>query len=231
MTNVSIYSASPVAAAGFAAIIGGIEGFRLSGTWSALGPLEEHVRTERPDLLLLELTPAVTLDVIRRLLSAVPAPALILSVGAAPAEFISQILGLGVRGVLGRNSSVEFHTKCFCEVAAGTMWVDPEIGRRLLLTDRIALTPRERQLMGLLAQGLRNKEIAWSMGISEGTVKVYLSRLFTKVGASDRFELALLALRNVVAGGASVPERDRDRSVPFQIPRFVSRERAESVAR
>jgi hypothetical protein len=85
--------------------------------------------------------------------------------------------------------------------------------------------------MGLLAQGLRNKEIAWSMGISEGTVKVYLSRLFTKVGASDRFELALLALRNVVAGGASVPERDRDRSVPFQIPRFVSRERAESVAR
>ena len=49
----------------------------------------------------------------------------------------------------------------------------------------------------MLAQGLKNKEIAFRMGIVEGTVKVYLSRLYSKLGVNDRFELALLTLRNM----------------------------------
>lgn len=51
--------------------------------------------------------------------------------------------------------------------------------------------------MTMLAQGLRNKELAYRLGITEGTVKVYLSHLYEKVGANDRFELALLALKNL----------------------------------
>jgi hypothetical protein len=53
----------------------------------------------------------------------------------------------------------------------------------------------------LLAQGLKNKEIATCLGITEGTVKVYLSHLFKKVGAKDRFELALFGLKNMVGAG------------------------------
>jgi hypothetical protein len=52
----------------------------------------------------------------------------------------------------------------------------------------------------LVTQGLKNKEIASVMGITEGTVKVYLSRLFGKIGARDRFELALIGLRNAPSG-------------------------------
>jgi hypothetical protein len=48
----------------------------------------------------------------------------------------------------------------------------------------------------LIGQGLRNKEIAFALNITEGTVKVYLSKLFSKVGVSDRYELALLGLRH-----------------------------------
>ena len=55
--------------------------------------------------------------------------------------------------------------------------------------------------MSLLSQGLKNKEIATALNISEGTVKVYLSRLFQKLGVKDRFELALYGLKNLTPGG------------------------------
>jgi DNA-binding CsgD family transcriptional regulator len=71
---------------------------------------------------------------------------------------------------------------------------------QLLLTKRVSLTRREGQLVGLIAQGLKNKELAYALGITEGTVKVYLSRIFKKLGVNDRFELALYALKNVVSG-------------------------------
>ena len=55
---------------------------------------------------------------------------------------------------------------------------------------RVTLTPREREIVGLLRQGLRNKQIAVEMGITEGTVKIYLFRLFHKLDVRNRFELA-----------------------------------------
>jgi DNA-binding NarL/FixJ family response regulator len=58
------------------------------------------------------------------------------------------------------------------------------------------LTQREAQLVNHVRNGLKNKEIARALGITEGTVKGHLSRLFRKVGARDRFELALVGLKN-----------------------------------
>ncbi len=55
---------------------------------------------------------------------------------------------------------------------------------------KVSLTPREREIVALLRQGLRNKQIAGEMGITEGTVKIYLFRLFHKLGVRNRFELA-----------------------------------------
>ena len=71
----------------------------------------------------------------------------------------------------------------------------------------MALTQREGQLVSLLSQGLKNKEIATTLMISEGTVKVYLSRLFQKVGVKDRFELALFGLKNLTTGQLPVGEK------------------------
>jgi two-component system nitrate/nitrite response regulator NarP len=56
-----------------------------------------------------------------------------------------------------------------------------------------AITARERAIVGLAAQGVRNREIADQLGITEGTVKVYLHRIYEKLGVSNRTELALLA--------------------------------------
>jgi DNA-binding CsgD family transcriptional regulator len=84
------------------------------------------------------------------------------------------------------------------------------------------LTPREAQLISLLVQGLRNKEIAACLGITEGTVRIYLTKLFIKAGARDRFELAVFGLKNAYCGhafwdgqNAFVTEGDEARARPI----------------
>jgi len=76
---------------------------------------------------------------------------------------------------------------------------------------------RRRDLITLLAQGLKNKEIATALGLSEGTVKVYLSKLFLKLGVKDRFELALVSLRNLQYGAApATPAQLRSLFLPTE---------------
>jgi DNA-binding NarL/FixJ family response regulator len=105
-------------------------------------------------------------------------------------------LDSGAAGVLNDVSSAEDVLACLEAVTSGLRWVPPSVTQAVLNTRRCHLSRREGQLLKLIAQGLRNKEIAYALSITEGTVKVYLSRLFTKVGVSDRFELALLGLRH-----------------------------------
>src|SRR5580765_4724649 len=77
------------------------------------------------------------------------------------------------------------------------MWMERSLANLLLHSRPVPLSRRQTQLLGLLVQGLKNREIAAEMGISEGTVKAYLTTLFEKVGARDRFELALYGLKNL----------------------------------
>jgi DNA-binding CsgD family transcriptional regulator len=98
----------------------------------------------------------------------------------------------------------------------------------------VALTQREGQLVSLLSQGLKNKEIATTLMISEGTVKVYLSRLFQKVGVKDRFELALFGLKNLTTGQIPVGDKShRPSAMPGLRSLVLDRpvERAEAPTR
>ena len=79
----------------------------------------------------------------------------------------------------------------------GELWLEKALTDTFILGRTVKLSPREGDLVRLLAQGLKNKEIATVLSISEGTVKVYLSKLFVKTGAKDRLELALFGLRNM----------------------------------
>jgi DNA-binding NarL/FixJ family response regulator len=117
---------------------------------------------------------------------------------------------MGVSGILCRNSRAELHLECLLTVARGEQWVDSRLAATLKESRQIHLSPRERQITSLLLQGLPNKEIAWQLGLSPGTVKVYLSRLFYKVGVADRYELALLALRNFTVDTRNASQRPGD---------------------
>jgi DNA-binding NarL/FixJ family response regulator len=74
--------------------------------------------------------------------------------------------------------------------------MDKNLSGKTLYSHVTPLTQREAQLVNFLRNGLKNKEIARALGITEGTVKGHLTRLFRKVGVRNRFELALFGLRN-----------------------------------
>jgi DNA-binding NarL/FixJ family response regulator len=185
--------------------------------------LIERAEVEHPNVILLELTSSITLDTLRKLMAVAGGAAVVLWIDEVSTEFASQALAIGVRGLLRKSLSLELQAKCMRKVAAGEMWVEKALSDKLLSTRRVNLTTRERELLGLLSQGLKNKEIGFEMGITEGTVKVYLTRLYKKVGTADRFEMALFTLKNSSAqqGGGPVSSSQ----APF-VPSFVTMERA-----
>jgi DNA-binding NarL/FixJ family response regulator len=173
--------------------------------------LIEGLRTQCPALLLIEMTPDITLNVLGQLRVAAGDAHIVLWVDAISTEFASQAIGLGVRGILRRNLPTNLQLQCFRDVARGEMWVEKPLSDGILCSVGVRLARRESQLIGLLVQGLKNKEIAWRMGLTEATVKVYLSHVFKKVGVSDRFELALFALKNIYGIKVGDPSAAMDR--------------------
>jgi two-component system nitrate/nitrite response regulator NarL len=219
MTNVLFYCVQPVLVTGLQTVLAPLNSLMLSGVCSTIPQLMEHVQTQPPDLLLIELTKDVTLEVLTKLRSAAANTPLILWTESITTEFALQAIGVGVRGILRKSLPVELHVKCLLKVASGELWVEKALSDKLLSTKRVVLSPRERQLVSLLVQGMKNKEIAHSLNISEGTVKVYFSRLFQKVGVRDRFELAVFAMdqlsvsQGTISGSISAARREQSPAV------------------
>lgn len=119
-------------------------------------------------------------------------------------ELFYQAREAGVCGVLCTRRTATEIVNAICAMAEGQLFFDPLLQQPAAESRAFHLTPREGHLVELLTQGMKNKEIAYHLGITEGTVKVYLSKLFQKVGAKDRFDLALSGLKNL--GLASTSE-------------------------
>ena len=107
----------------------------------------------------------------------------------------------GVNGIVLKNGAEDSLIECLDTVVAGRRSIDPDLLQRALDISLDGgkgdplnrLAPRERQIAELVAQGLRNREIAERLTMSEGTVKVYLHGIYQKVGVENRTALALLA--------------------------------------
>ncbi len=157
----------------------------------------------RPDILLLDLQmPGGSgMDVLRRVRSAKQPLKIILLTAAIDDGALLEAKALKVHGIVLKNSDPAFLLDCLDSVRHGRSWFDPELAERarLLARSRKAagsrppLAPRERQLIGFVRKGLRNREIAEQLGVTEGTVKVYLHAVFEKLGVSSRTELAIRA--------------------------------------
>ena len=112
-------------------------------------------------------------------------------------------LRLGAMGIVLKESSPEVLLECVRKVHRGEHWLDHDamsraVGRVLRRESATreaarALTPREIEMVELIAQGLRNKVIADRLSISEGTVKIHLHNIYEKLGVDGRLELVLYA--------------------------------------
>jgi two-component system response regulator DesR len=207
MTRILLYSDEPILAKGLESVLRQVEGFELLPTCITLAGLMEQISQGSPDLVLMDLTPEITFAVLSEMKHAMANSRIVLWVNTISTELAFQAMGLGVRGILRKTLPTELQVKCLQKVQAGELWFEKALTDSFLCARRVALTQREGQLVSLLSQGLKNKEIATTLMISEGTVKVYLSRLFQKVGVKDRFELALFGLKNLTTGQLPVGEK------------------------
>ena len=169
----------------------------MAGTGEAA--LEAMVEI-KPDILLLDIQmPGGSgLDVLRQLRAEKSPVKVILLTAALDDAALLEAKALKVRGIVLKNSDPAYLLDCLDSVSAGRMWIDPELAKRSrkLATSSNAglqLAPRERQLIAFVRRGLRNREIAEQLGVTEGTVKAYLHAIFEKLGVSNRTELAIRA--------------------------------------
>ncbi len=133
-----------------------------------------------------------------------PTRAVLLTAHVDEAKLVEAIR-LGVYGVVLKEMAPKMLMECVRKVAAGEKWFEQQavaramdrMNKRETELDRLKrlLTPRELELVGLAAEGLRNKEIAERLSITEGTVKIHLHNVYEKLGVTGRPQLILYATR------------------------------------
>jgi two-component system nitrate/nitrite response regulator NarL len=169
------------------------------------------VREKEPDVLLLDLRmPGLDgLSVLQSLKAGgCKTRIIILTASEDKNEFV-QAMKLGCSGIVLKQTATELLYKSIRKVHAGEIWLDSHttaaVMRQFAAPSRMSgaerkgrerspLSQREREIVALVAQGFKNKEIAEKIFISEQTVKNHLHNIFDKLGVSDRLELALYAI-------------------------------------
>ncbi len=193
----------------------------VAGTIELATGATEQIRQLRPDIVLLGWP--VTTPASQRIFAAVLEGKLptriILMVPDDGKEDLLDAIRMGCSGILPKRTSTELLLKSIRKVHAGEIWLDristADVIRRLakkgsanvaarqgLREQGAALSTREREIVGLIAQGFKNKDMAERLFISEQTVKNHLHNIFDKLGVSDRLELALYAIHHKLHDGA-----------------------------
>ena len=171
---------------------------------------------EQPDIILLDLDLPGTdsYELLPDLLHAAREARVLILTGVTDLEAHIRALKLGAIGVVLKEKAPEVLIKAIRGVYAGEIWLDPAAVAKLLgqgapsgeapkpdrEAEKIAtLTEREREIIAIVGEGLKNKQIASRLFISEGTVRNYLTTIFSKLEVTDRFELILYAYRHKLA--------------------------------
>lgn len=176
--------------------------FAIVGTAGSGEQTLVEVERLRPDILLLDLQmPGGTgMDVLRRLKAEASPVRVVVLTAAIDDASLMDAKALNVQGIVLKNSDPAYLLDCLRRVRRGGSWFDPELEARAATLAETrpgggppALAPRERALINYVRKGLRNREIAEELGVTVGTVKVYLHAVFEKLGVSSRTELAVRA--------------------------------------
>jgi DNA-binding NarL/FixJ family response regulator len=198
----------PIVLQGLQQLFGRHEDFQVVASCpdgaAALTAVAEH----QPDVLVMDLRmPGKNgLDVLRALATRPTSCRTILLTAIVRDDEVMEAVRLGVRGIVLKDASPEVLVDCVRRVFRGEQWIERETVtralQRVLSPDGAeregaeTLTPRETEIVRMVAQGLRNKAIADRLSISEGTVKVHLHNVYEKLGVDGRLELVLCAQQN-----------------------------------
>ena len=164
---------------------------------------EEAVRLAAqlgPQVVLMDLSMPVVdgVEATRRVLAELPDTKIVVLTSFSDRERVGEALQAGAVGYLLKDCEPEELRNAIRSAAAGNVPIDPRVARVLLPATRggrpeDALSPREQEVLRLVAEGRANKQIGRALGISERTVKSHLSSVFRQIGVADRTSAALWA--------------------------------------
>jgi DNA-binding NarL/FixJ family response regulator len=161
-----------------------------------------RLRELRPDVLVLDVRMPRSdgLEVLRAIAADGSPTRVVLLTAAIDDDELLAAIRAGAQGVVLKEAAPERLVEAVRTVAAGGTWLEPGlVGRALGRAAAAAaeedkpLTPREREIVSSVARGLRNREIAEQLHITEGTVKIHLHHIYDKLRVKGRVELVLLA--------------------------------------
>ncbi len=153
-----------------------------------------------PDVVLMDLSmPQVDgVEATRRILEKQPDAKVVVLTSFSDRDRVNEALAAGAVGYLLKDCEPDDLLAAVRSAAAGHVPLDPRVARVLLPSagsgrPEDAMSPREIEVLRLVAQGLANKQIGRALGISERTVKAHLGRVFRQIGVADRTSAALWA--------------------------------------
>ena len=203
MTRVLVVDDHPVLRRGLAQLLGQAKGVELVGLAADGSEGVKLALDESPDVVLMDLEmPALDgIEATRQIRASRPQTAVVVLTSFSDRERILEALDAGAAGYLLKDAEPEELLRGIDAAAAGQAPLAPRAASTLLAERREArpgteLTPRERDVLLMVADGLPNKVIARRLEITEGTVKAHLTRIFERIGVTDRTQAALWAERH-----------------------------------
>jgi two-component system, NarL family, nitrate/nitrite response regulator NarL len=170
-------------------------------------------RDQYPDIILLDIDLGDTdgLDLLPDLLSAAPQARVVVLTGIRDPEIHRRAVRLGAMGLVTKDEPTELLLQAIAKVHAGEVWLDRTLLASVLgeitrsgkaqpvdpeVLKMATLTPREREVIALVGQGYKNRQVANRLCIAEATVRHHLTSIFAKLGVADRLELVIYAYRH-----------------------------------
>jgi len=200
-STIAICETQPVTAEGIRMLLSSCEELQFTSAVCTLSAALDAVLTQQPDIIILD--KAFGVQAIFEWLSAArdsrsPTACIVWGNSISEAEAL-RFFQIGARGIVRKTAELGTLMNCIRAVCAGTTWMEDAVFREAVRPDRYPrseLTPREQQVMELVEQGLKNKDIGRELGIRPGTVKIHLKHIFEKTGVRGRYGLALSGLKD-----------------------------------
>jgi two-component system nitrate/nitrite response regulator NarL len=199
--TVAVCDSQPITAEGLRSLIAASSDLEFLEPLTSLEAGREFVNRQSPDLVVLDKAFGMraVLDWIHDLKLTEATPAItVWGVSMTEAEAL-RLLQAGARGIVRKTADLASLLNCLRTVASGRSWMEDCVFKGSVREDRYPrseLTPREHQVLELVEQGFKNKEIALELGIRPGTVKIHLKHIFEKTGVRGRYGLAISGLKD-----------------------------------
>jgi DNA-binding NarL/FixJ family response regulator len=198
--SVAICDTEPIAIEGMRALLKATEDLQLAAAETSLLGGMEMVRQHAPAVIILDKTFGIhaIMDCLKRLrASGFTIAPIVWGLNMSEAEAL-RMLQAGALGVVRKTATTEALLECIRAAASGNTWMEAGVlqePERSVRGARSNLTARELQVVELVEQGLKNRDIGQNLGIRPGTVKIHLKHIFEKTGIRGRYGLALSGLK------------------------------------